>query len=99
MALIPDPLSTQEGRKDAVEAACRELNSHGLTGVHAIQGLHCNLPEFTDVYQDLSDEGRLTARVFLGFDRLPGCSIRTGLGDDMNKTAGSGFVYLFPALG
>lgn len=92
MALIPDPLSTREGRKDAVEAACHELNSHGLTGVHAIQGLHCNLPEFTDVYQDLSDEGRLTARVFLGFDRLPGCSIRTGLGDDMVKY---GFYKLY----
>lgn len=91
-ALIPDPLATLEGKKDAVEAACRELNSHGLTGVHAIQGLHCNLPEYTDVYQDLADEGRLTARVFLGFDRLPGCSIRTGLGDEMVKY---GFYKLY----
>lgn len=92
IARIPDPLATQEGRKDAVEAALHELNRFGLTGVHAIQGLHCNLPEFTDVYQDLSDEGRLTARVFLGFDRLPGCSIRTGLGDDLVKY---GFYKLY----
>ncbi len=91
-ALIPDALSTQKGRKDAVEAASRELNRHGLTGVHAIQGLHCNLPEFTSVYQDLADEGRLSVRVFLGFDRLPGCSIRTGLGDDMVKF---GFYKLY----
>lgn len=94
IARIPDPLATQEGRKDAVEAACHELNSFGLTGVHAIQGLHCNLPEFTSVYQDLSDEGRLTARVFLGFDRRPGCSIRTGLGDGMVKY---GFYKLYVA--
>lgn len=92
IARIPDPLSTQEGRKDAVERACRELNSHGLTGVHAIQGLHCNLPEYTDVYQDLADEGRLTARVFLGYDELPNCSIRTGLGDEMVKY---GFYKLY----
>ncbi|HWP51493.1 MAG TPA: amidohydrolase [Clostridia bacterium] len=91
-ALIPDPLATQEGKKGAVEAACRELNSHGLTGVHAIQGLHCNLPEYTDVYQDLADEGRLTARVFLGFDIFPVCSIRTGLGNDMVKY---GFYKLY----
>lgn len=63
-----------------MEAACRELNSHGLTGVHAI----CNVPNCRNIptsIRDLADEGRLTARVFLGFDRLPGCSIRTGLGE------------------
>lgn len=92
LALVPDPLATQEGRKNAVERACRELNRHGLTGVHAIQGLHCNLPEYTDVYQDLSGEGRLTVRVFLGYDELPNCSIRTGLGDEMVKY---GFYKLY----
>ena len=92
VALAPDPLATQEGKKDAVEAACPELHRHGLTGVHAIQGLHCNLPEYTDVYQDLADEGRLTARVYLGFDRFPGCNIRTGLGNDMVKY---GFYKLY----
>lgn len=92
VALAPDPLASQEGKKDAVEAACHELNRHGLTGVHAIQGLHCNLPEYTDVYQDLADEGRLTARVYLGYDRFPGCNIRTGLGDNMVKY---GFYKLY----
>lgn len=92
VALAPDPLASQEGKKDAVEAACHELNRYGLTGVHAIQGLHCNLPEYTDVYQDLADEGRLTARVYLGYDRFPGCSIRTGLGDNMVKY---GFYKLY----
>ena len=37
IAAIPDPLATLERKKDAVEKACHELNSHGLTGVHAIQ--------------------------------------------------------------
>ena len=91
-ALVPNPLATQEGKKKAVEAACRELNKNGLTGVHAIQGLHCDLPEYTDVYQDLAEEGRLTARIFLGYDRLPGCHIRTGLGDEMVKY---GFFKLY----
>ena len=49
IAAIPDPLASLEQKKDAVEKACHELNSHGLTGVHAIQGIHCNLPEYTDV--------------------------------------------------
>lgn len=92
IALMPDPLATMEGRKDAVANACYELNKRGLTGVTAIQGLHCNLPEYTDVYQDLNDEGRLTVRVCLGFDELPNCSIRTGLGDDMVRY---GFYKLY----
>lgn len=75
-----------------MERACHELNSHGLTGVHAIQGVHCNLPEYTDMYQDLKDEGRLTVRVCLGYDELPNCSIRTGLGDDMVRY---GFYKLY----
>lgn len=85
VAEIPDPLATQEAKKNAVEAAFRELNKCGLTGVHTIQGKHCDLFEYTDVYQDLADEGRLTARVYLGFDEFPGCSIRTGLGNEMVK--------------
>ena len=92
IALIPDTLNTLQGKKDAVEQACHKLNSCGLTGVHPIQGLHCDLPEYTDVYQELADEGRLTARVYLGYDCLPNCSIRTGLGDNMVKY---GFYKLY----
>jgi len=90
--LIPDPLATQEGRKDALEKACHELNSHGLTGVHPIRANHCNLPEYMDVYQDLQEEGRLTVRVYLGFDELPNCAIRSRLGDEMVQY---GFYKLF----
>lgn len=82
---IPDPLKSLEAKKEAVERALRSLNRYGLTGVHTIQGRHCDLPEYTDVYQELKEEGRLTARVYLGFDELPGCSIKTGLGDEMVK--------------
>lgn len=85
IASIPDPLESKAAKKNAVEMACREMNKYGLTGVHPIQGKHCDLFEYMDVYQDLADEGRLTTRVYLGFDELPGCSIRTGLGNEMVK--------------
>lgn len=92
IAIMPDMFATQQAKKDAVERACHELNRRGLVGVHPIQGLHCDLPEYTSVYQDLSDEGRLTVRVYLGYDELPNCNIRTGLGDDMVKY---GFYKLY----
>lgn len=85
IAGIPDPLASFEAKKDAVEQALKELNKCGLTGVHTIQGKHCDLFEYTDVYQALAEEGRLPVRVYLGFDEFPGCSIKTGLGDDMVK--------------
>lgn len=91
-SLVPDPLATMEGKMKALEAACHQLNKNGLTGVHPIRGVHVNLPEYTDVYQNLADEGRLTVRVFLGFDELPGCAIRTGLGNEMVKY---GFYKLY----
>lgn len=91
-ALIPDPNATHEARKNAVELACKELNKVGLVGVHPIQGKHCDLFEDTKIYQDLSKEGRLTARVYLGFDELPGLGMRRGMGDSMVQY---GFYKLF----
>lgn len=91
-ALIPDKLASYEARKDAVELACRELNKVGIIGVHPIQGKHCDLLEETSIYQDLHKEGRLTARIYLGFDEYPGCGIRRGLGDSMVKY---GFYKVF----
>ena len=90
--LIPDKLATLEAKKDVLEQAIRELNTHGLTGVHPIQGRHVELMEYMDAYQELNDEGRLTARIYLGYDELPNCCIRTGLGDEMVKY---GFYKLF----
>lgn len=84
-ALIPDKNATHQARKDAVALACRELNKVGIIGVHPIQGKHCDLFEDTSIYQDLEKEGRLTARVYLGFDEYPGCAIRRCLGDSMVK--------------
>lgn len=69
--------------KDAVCHALHQANSFGITGVHPIQGKLCNLFEQINLYQDLRDEGRLTCRICLGDDELPGCSIRSGLGDEM----------------
>ena len=90
--LIPDKLATLEAKKDVLEQAIRELNTPGLTGVHPIQGRHVELMEYIDAYQELKDEGRLTARIYLGYDELPNCCIRTGLGDEMVKY---GFYKLF----
>lgn len=84
-ALVPDKLASMEAKKNVLEKAIHELNEHGLTGVHAIQGKHVDLMEYTDAYQELNLEGRLTARIYLGYDELPNCCIRTGLGDDMVK--------------
>ena len=51
--LIPDKLATLEAKKDVLEQAIRELNTHGLTGVHPIQGRHVELMEYMDAYQEL----------------------------------------------
>ncbi|MBR0173126.1 MAG: amidohydrolase [Lachnospiraceae bacterium] len=92
LALVPDPLASREARKNILEKACHELNSHGLTGVHPVRAAHVDLPEYIDLYQDLKDEGRLTLRVYVGLDQLPETDIRTGLGDDMVKY---GYYKLF----
>lgn len=94
IALSPDLLSSLQAKKDILEKACHDLNSHGLTGVHPIQGLHCDLPEYLDAYQELNEEGRLTVRVYVNFDRLPDPDLhfRTGLGNDMVKY---GFYKLY----
>ena len=92
LSKIPNSLDSMEAKKNALERACREMNKVGLTGVHPIRALHCDLMEYTDVYQALNSEGRLTIRVYLGFDELPNCAIGTGLGDDMVKY---GFYKLY----
>lgn len=91
-SMIPDPLTTLEAKMDVLEQACHELNKLGLTGTHAIQAKICNLMEYSDAYQALNDDGRLTLRIYLGIDELPNCSIQTGLGDNMVKY---GFYKLF----
>lgn len=92
IALVPDKLGTVEGKAEAVAAACRELNRVGITGVHPTSAADYDLPEYANVYQYLRDHEELTVRVYMGFDQLPGCSISTGLGDDMVKF---GFYKLF----
>ncbi len=89
---VPDSIATQEGKKKAIEAALYELNKVGLTGVTAVQATHVNLPEYGDVYQYLRDEGKLTVRICLAFDRLPNIPIRTGFGDEMIRF---GYYKLF----
>lgn len=76
---------SDEELKDAVVEALHRANSYGITSVHPIQGKLCNLFEQTSLYQDLRDAGRLTARIYIGDDEMPGCNIRTGLGDEMVK--------------
>ena len=76
---------SDEELKDAVVEALHRANACGITSVHPIQGKLCNLFEQTSLYQDLRDDGRLTARIYIGDDEMPGCNIRTGLGDEMVK--------------
>ena len=76
---------SEDELKDAVVEALHRANSFGITSVHPIQGKLCNLFEQTSLYQDLRDSGRLTARIYIGDDEMPGCSICTGLGDEMVK--------------
>lgn len=85
LSIVPDKLASFDAKKDIIVKALHQLNSYGLTGVHPIQGKHCDLMEYTDIYQALKDEGRLTARIYINYDVLPGCNIRTGLGDEMLK--------------
>lgn len=79
---IPDPVITQEGKKDAVEIALREMNRYGITGAHPIQGKLCDAEESLGIYQALNKEGRLTVRVYVSFDEYPCFGMRTGFGDE-----------------
>ncbi|MBR0173130.1 MAG: amidohydrolase [Lachnospiraceae bacterium] len=81
-----------EDRKEAVRNAIAEANAFGITSLHPIQGAFCDLFEHTRIYQDLRDENRLNARIYVGYDEFPGCEIRTGLGDDMVRY---GFYKIF----
>ncbi|WP_415930011.1 amidohydrolase [Zhenpiania hominis] len=91
-AMIPDRFASHQAKMDAIENACRELNKVGIIGVHPIQAKHCDLFEDIGVYQDLAKQHRLTARIYAGFDELPGCGIKSGLGDEMVQY---GFYKLF----
>ena len=92
LSFVPDLFASQEQKKKAVKAACYELNKVGLTGVHAVQATHVDLPEYGDVYQDVRDDGDLTVRINIEFDHLPNIPIRTGFGDEMIRF---GYYKLF----
>ena len=85
LAKLPDPLDSFDAKLDILEKACRLLNSHGLTGVHPIRAMHCDLMEYMDLYQTLNRQGRLSIRTYVSFDELPNNHFITGLGDDMVK--------------
>lgn len=92
LALVPDRLADLSGKMDALAGAMEDLAAVGVTAVHPVCAVDYDLPEYMEAYQGLHDDGRLTCRVFLGVDSLPGCGIRTGLGDNMLKY---GFYKLF----
>ena len=85
LCVIPDKLATFEAKKDAMAEVIKELNSHGVTGAHPIQGKFCDAKEFIDIYQVLEKEGRLSVRVYVNFDEYPVFGMRSGFGSNMIK--------------
>lgn len=75
----------EDSIKNGVEMALREDNSYGITSINPIQGKLCDLFEQTRVYQDLRDEGRLSMRIYMGYDEFPGLGLKSGIGDEFIK--------------
>lgn len=79
---IPDMLPTYESKKDAMSDACKDMSSHGITGIHPIQGKFVDADEYLCIYQDLESEGRLPLRVYISFDEYPSFNMKTGFGNE-----------------
>lgn len=80
--VIPDPLATDEAKKEALAEVLRDISSYGITGVHTIQGKFCDAEEFLYLYQELEAEGRLPLRLYVGFDEYPSFGMVTGFGNE-----------------
>lgn len=83
LKIIPDMLPTYEDKKNGIEAAIRDMNRYGITGIHPIQGKFVDADEYLNIYQDLEKEDRLTARVYISFDEYPSFHMKTGFGNEM----------------
>ncbi len=83
--MIPDPCPDKEAKKEILYDALKEMSSHGITGIHPIQGKFVGAPEYLNLYQELYEEGRLPERVYISFDEFPSFSMKTGFGNDYLK--------------
>ncbi len=92
MDIIPDLLLSDEDKKDGVEKAIAQMNSCGITGIHATEATISRVKEYLNVYQDLEAEGRLGARVYFCPDDYPGFGMKTGFG---NEKIRYGFYKMF----
>ena len=92
MEAIPDLLPTEEEKKEAMAKAIAEMNSCGITGIHAIEANVTNIKEYLYVYQDLEAEDRLNVRVYFCPDSLPPFGMKTGFG---NEKIRYGFYKMF----
>ena len=79
---IPDMLPTWEDKKNGVYEACSDMNRHGITGIHPIQGKFVDADEYLKLYQELDEEGRLPVRVYISFDEYPSFNMKTGFGNE-----------------
>lgn len=94
VSLIPQSYNEEAN----LRAVCRDMAQHGLTGGHTVRGIHVNLDESIDIYQNLLEEHALPLRVYVSFDELPSLPMRTGFGNE-NIRYGFYKIYLDGSLG
>lgn len=92
MEQIPDMLPTDEDKKDAMKKAIYEMNSYGITGIHATEASIYKVKEYLNIYQDLEAEGQLNMRVYFCPDSYPVFGMKTGFG---NEKIRYGFYKMF----
>lgn len=90
--MIPDSCPDKESKKEMLYGALKEMSKYGLTGVHPIQGKFVGAPEYTNLYQELYEEGRLLSRIYINFDEFPSFSMKTGFGNEYIRY---GFYKIF----
>lgn len=92
MNIIPDMLSDSKKRRESMKAVMHELNSCGITGIHATEAPISKVYEDFGLYQELAENGELTVRVYYCPASLPNPNMKTGFGNDMIKL---GFYKMF----
>lgn len=82
LKIIPDPLLKYEDKLETMVKVCRDMSSHGITGIHPIQGTFVDADEHISLYQDLDKLGKLPLRVYISFDQYPSFDMKTGFGNE-----------------
>lgn len=85
--VMPDP--TPAEIEEALRAAMRHANRHGVTSVHDVSAS----PDILQVYQRLLQQGELTVRVYglqplVQWERLAAAGVRAAFGNDKLRIGG-----------